>query len=225
MSLSKARVWGMLTWFSFIAVTVRGPAILADASRTGRRAGLLALAHLIPGSALSRTLPAAPSRPNDGPKHAKVSPDNRRSSRRMAIPTPRVLRALLAGPARETHGPKIRAAADLPSGFIYPILARLEADYGWVTSREEDIDLKDESRPRRRFHRLAADRTEPARATQDSVRIGSLPAVWLSARWEEISLKHPHAALTLASPGLRYARPAPRRASAGRHVARLGWAA
>lgn len=198
MSLSKAPVWGLLTWFSFVAVLlltwfslvpviVRGLAVPADASRAGRRAGLLALAYLIPGSALSRRLPAAASQSNHVQKHTKVSPDSGRSGRRMTIPILPVLRAL-------------SAAAGLPSGIASPVLARLEAAYGWITSRGEDIDFKDESRPGRRFRQLAAERAELARAALAS------------------------AALTLASRGLLYVRPAPRQAPAGRLAAQLGWA-
>ncbi len=73
---SKASAWGMLTWVSsFIAVVLRGPTILADSFRSGRRAGLPALTGLILGGALARLLPAVASRPNDVLKHTQVLPD------------------------------------------------------------------------------------------------------------------------------------------------------
>jgi hypothetical protein len=198
MSLSKAPVWGLLTllsfvavmlltWFSLVPVIARGPALLADASRAGRRAGLLVLAYLIPGSALSRRLPAAASQSNHVPEHTKASPGSGRSGRRMTVPILPALRAL-------------SAAAGLPSGIASPVLPRLEAAYGWIISRGEDIDSKDESRTGRRFRQLAAERAERARAALAS------------------------AALTLASRGLLYARPAPGQAPAGRLAVQLGWA-
>jgi pimeloyl-ACP methyl ester carboxylesterase len=43
------------------------------------------------------------------------------------------------------------------------ILARLEHEYGWLTSRWEDIKPQDEGRPRRRYYRLTEDGAERAR--------------------------------------------------------------
>ena len=74
----------------------------------------------------------------------------KRARPRMTIPTQLVLRSLLAEPARELYGLQICAAAGLPSGTIHPILARLEQESGWLTSRWEDIKPEDEGRPRAR---------------------------------------------------------------------------
>jgi PadR family transcriptional regulator PadR len=87
----------------------------------------------------------------------------KRARPRMTIPTQLVLRALLAEPAQEMYGLQICAAAGLPSGTIHPILARLEHEYGWLTSRWEDIKPEDEGRPRRRYYRLTEDGAERAR--------------------------------------------------------------
>jgi len=87
----------------------------------------------------------------------------KRDRPRMTIPTQLVLRALLAEPTQEMYGLQICAAAGLPSGTIHPILARLEHEYGWLTSRWEDIKPKDEGRPRRRYYRLTEDGAERAR--------------------------------------------------------------
>ncbi len=81
----------------------------------------------------------------------------------MTIPTQLVLRALLAEPAREMYGLQIGAAAGLPSGTIHPILARLEREFGWLTSRWEDAVPAEEGRPRRRYYQLTADGAERAR--------------------------------------------------------------
>jgi PadR family transcriptional regulator PadR len=80
----------------------------------------------------------------------------------MTLPTQLVLRAMLIEPAQETYGLEIGQIAELPSGTIHPILARLEG-CGWVESRWEDIDPVKEGRPRRRFYRLTPDGAERAR--------------------------------------------------------------
>ena len=84
------------------------------------------------------------------------------SGPRMTLPTQLVLRAMLAEPTQEMYGLQIGQAAELPSGTIHPILARLES-CGWLESRWEDIDPAKEGRPRRRYYRLGADGAEYAR--------------------------------------------------------------
>ena len=63
----------------------------------------------------------------------------------MTLPTQLVLRAMLAEPTQEMYGLQIGQAAELPSGTIHPILARLEG-CGWLESRWEDIDPAKEGR-------------------------------------------------------------------------------
>jgi hypothetical protein len=58
-----------------------------------------------------------------------------------------LLCTLLADPTQEMYGLQIGADTGLPSGTIHPILARLENEYGWVTSRWEDIKPEDEGGP------------------------------------------------------------------------------
>jgi PadR family transcriptional regulator, regulatory protein PadR len=82
---------------------------------------------------------------------------------RMTIPTQRVLAALLGDPERELYGIEIGEAAELRSGTVHPILARLEG-VGWLTSRWEEIDPQVEGRPPRRYYRLTADGVLAARA-------------------------------------------------------------
>ncbi|MGH3898915.1 MAG: PadR family transcriptional regulator [Pseudonocardiaceae bacterium] len=84
------------------------------------------------------------------------------SGPRMTLPTQLVLRAMLAEPTQEIYGLQIGQAAELPSGTIHPILARLEG-CGWLESRWEDIDPAKEGRPRRRYYRLSAEGAECAR--------------------------------------------------------------
>jgi DNA-binding PadR family transcriptional regulator len=81
----------------------------------------------------------------------------------MTLPTQLVLRVLLNDPAREMYGLEISQTAELPTGTIHPILARLEG-VGWLVSRWEDIDPKHAGRARRRYYRLSPDGVAPASA-------------------------------------------------------------
>ncbi|MFI6254429.1 PadR family transcriptional regulator, partial [Streptomyces sp. NPDC051016] len=81
---------------------------------------------------------------------------------RMTLPTQLVLRALLEKPAQERYGLELCAMAELPSGTIHPILARLESA-GWLESRWEEVDPSEQGRPRRRYYRLSPDGAERAR--------------------------------------------------------------
>lgn len=81
---------------------------------------------------------------------------------RMTPQTQAVLRALLIKPADEVYGLRLCALAELPSGTIHPILARLESA-GWLDSRWEDVDPSEQGRPRRRYYRLNPDGAERAR--------------------------------------------------------------
>ncbi len=84
------------------------------------------------------------------------------SGPRMTLPTQLVLRAMLAEPTQEMYGLQIGQVAELPSGTIHPILARLEG-LGWLESHWEDVDPAKEGRPRRRYYRLSAEGAECAR--------------------------------------------------------------
>src|SRR5262249_22668911 len=81
---------------------------------------------------------------------------------RMTLPTQLVLRALLEYPTRERYGLELGQAAGLPSGTIHPILARLER-MGWLESAWEDVDPREQGRPRRRYYKLTPDGAERVR--------------------------------------------------------------
>jgi PadR family transcriptional regulator len=72
---------------------------------------------------------------------------------RMTIPTQQVLSAFPEDPHQELYGLEICHGADPPSGTVHLILARFEG-LGWLESRWEDIDPRDEGRPQRRYYRL-----------------------------------------------------------------------
>jgi DNA-binding PadR family transcriptional regulator len=81
---------------------------------------------------------------------------------RMTIPTQRVLRALLADPNAERYGIEIADMAELATGTVHPILARLER-VGWLSSRWEDVDPRIEGRAARRYYQLTASGVEQSR--------------------------------------------------------------
>ncbi|MEV0459147.1 PadR family transcriptional regulator [Catellatospora methionotrophica] len=72
---------------------------------------------------------------------------------RMTVPVARVLAALVADPAGDHYGMELMHAAGLPSGTLYPILARL-TEAGWLDKRWEDIDPSSAGRPARAYYQL-----------------------------------------------------------------------
>jgi DNA-binding PadR family transcriptional regulator len=89
---------------------------------------------------------------------------------RMTLQVQLVLRALLADPAAERYGLQLCEETGLPSGTIYPIVARLE-QLGWVESSWEDPSRHvAEGRPRRRYYRLTGEGAGQARQALARVR-------------------------------------------------------
>ncbi|HSV68383.1 MAG TPA: helix-turn-helix transcriptional regulator [Mycobacteriales bacterium] len=85
------------------------------------------------------------------------------NSPRMTLQVQLVLRALLEDPTKQRYGLEVCELAGLPSGTIYPILARLE-QMRWVESEWEDpVAHERTGRPRRRYYRLTPDGAERAR--------------------------------------------------------------
>jgi PadR family transcriptional regulator len=102
---------------------------------------------------------------------------------RMTLQTQLVLRALLADPAAERYGLQLCEETGLPSGTIYPIVARLE-QLGWVESNWEDPATHvSQGRPRRRYYRLTDDGAEHARV--------ALARVWRPRRQPFLTLGTP----------------------------------
>jgi PadR family transcriptional regulator, regulatory protein PadR len=79
---------------------------------------------------------------------------------RMTLQVQLVLAEMLSEPAEHRYGLDLSGTTGLPSGTIYPILARLER-IGWVESDWEDPDIA-EGRPRRRYYRLTREGAECA---------------------------------------------------------------
>ena len=81
---------------------------------------------------------------------------------RLTGPVERVLSVLLTEPGRPRYGLDISKHADLETGTLYPIMARLER-VRWVESSWEDPDLSiTDGRPRRRYYQLTRDGAEQA---------------------------------------------------------------
>lgn len=79
----------------------------------------------------------------------------------MTMATQLVLRTLIDATDREVYGLEVCQLAELPTGTVHPILARLERA-GWLTSRWEEIDVHEEGRPRRRYYQLSLDGLQQA---------------------------------------------------------------
>lgn len=87
----------------------------------------------------------------------------------MTEPLQRVLRAFLEDPAAPRYGYDLMKAAELPSGTLYPMLARLE-DQKLVTSAWETPQAGGE-RPRR-YYQLTGEGIRVARLELARVRAG-----------------------------------------------------
>jgi len=66
-------------------------------------------------------------------------------------------------PAEARYGFELMRLTGLPSGSLYPILARLEAA-GWLASRQEKIEPSAEGRPARRMYQISPHGVQVARA-------------------------------------------------------------
>jgi len=106
--------------------------------------------------------------------HARVS--SMGTEPRITLQTLAVLKVLLDEPLKERYGLEISRQAGLPTGSIYPILARLE-QAGWITSEWEDIDEAVQGRRRRRYYRLTTAGAQRGRAASHDVQ-RLIPTPW-----------------------------------------------
>ena len=77
-------------------------------------------------------------------------------------PLERVLRVMLTDPSTPQYGYDLMKAAKLPSGTLYPMLARLQQD-GLVDSEWEAQRENAGGRPPRKYYRLTAEGLRVAR--------------------------------------------------------------
>jgi len=93
---------------------------------------------------------------------------------KLTKPLERVLRVFLADTSARHHGYDLMKAARLPSGTLYPMLARLQ-DQGLVTSEWEPPPADANGRPPRKYYQLTGEgiravRLELAQAASDAPR-------------------------------------------------------
>jgi PadR family transcriptional regulator PadR len=88
---------------------------------------------------------------------------------RMTVQTQAVLLALLHDLDTPLYGLEIADRTGLLPGTTYPILVRLERA-GWVTSYWEEIDPREEQRPRRKYYKLTGQGIPPARVAAEQLR-------------------------------------------------------
>jgi PadR family transcriptional regulator, regulatory protein PadR len=81
---------------------------------------------------------------------------------KLTAPLERVLRVLVADPTAPHYGYDLMKAARLPSGTLYPMLARLQQE-GLVDSQWEDQRPDAGGRPPRKYYRLTAEGARVAR--------------------------------------------------------------
>ena len=87
----------------------------------------------------------------------------------MTLQTLSVLRVMLEAPADPHYGLDVAKSLNLPTGTVYPILARLE-QAGWVHSEFEARSAQELERPRRRLYSMTGHGAQLARAELDRAR-------------------------------------------------------
>jgi PadR family transcriptional regulator, regulatory protein PadR len=87
----------------------------------------------------------------------------------MTTPLERVFRVFLDDPAALRYGYDLMKAAELPSGTLYPLLARLQA--GGLVASAWETPHQDGERPRRYYH-----------LTGEGIEVARLELAQLSAR-------------------------------------------
>ena len=90
---------------------------------------------------------------------------------RLTRTTTRTLAAFLESPGSWRYGYDLMKGADLSSGTLYPILARL-TEAGWLESRWEDSEFP--GKPPRQLYRLT-----PGGRVQAREAVGRARATWL----------------------------------------------
>ncbi len=82
---------------------------------------------------------------------------------RITVPVASVLAEFLDDPQADRYGLELMRGTGLPSGTLYPVLARLQ-QAGWVAAHWEQIDPTEAGRPARRYYRLTPQGVIDARA-------------------------------------------------------------
>ncbi len=89
-------------------------------------------------------------------------------SPRMTLPTMLVLQVLLSDPAKRRYGLELCEKTKQHPGTVYPILARLEREFGWLERHEESpAEHLAEGRRARHYYLLTDKGAVKARAALD----------------------------------------------------------
>ena len=107
----------------------------------------------------------------------------------MTGPLERVLRVLLADASAPRYGYDLMKDARLPSGTLYPMLARLQ-DEGLVAAQWEQQREDAAGRPPRKYYRL----------TDEGVRVVRLELAQAAAA-RDVSQRSPRRGVTRPAPG------------------------
>ena len=84
---------------------------------------------------------------------------------RMTLPTMLVLQVMLSDPAKRRYGLELCEKTRQHPGTVYPILARLEREYGWLERHEESpAEHLAEGRRARHYYVLSDEGAVRARA-------------------------------------------------------------
>jgi PadR family transcriptional regulator, regulatory protein PadR len=89
----------------------------------------------------------------------------------------KVLRFLLDAPLVAHSGAEIARATQVLSGTLYPMLIRLEGA-GWLRSEWEQIDPREQGRPRKRFYGLTSLGQNSASSALTELQIGPPVPAW-----------------------------------------------
>jgi PadR family transcriptional regulator PadR len=93
---------------------------------------------------------------------------------KVSMPMLKVLRAMVDRPLQPMYGLELMAAADIKSGTLYPLLARLQ-QAGWLEGEWEQHD-PESGRPPRKFYRLSEDGMARARTALAEAHAALKPA-------------------------------------------------
>jgi DNA-binding PadR family transcriptional regulator len=97
----------------------------------------------------------------------------------VSMPMLKVLRVMVDQPLKQMYGLELMKAAEIKSGTLYPLLARL-TQAGWLEAEWEQHD-PDAGRPPRKFYRLSKDGMARARTTLAEAHAATAPAKPLRA--------------------------------------------
>ncbi|MFD9947271.1 PadR family transcriptional regulator [Nonomuraea sp. NPDC059022] len=101
-----------------------------------------------------------------------------RDGPRMTLQTMLVLKEMLSDPAKRCYGLELCEKTGQPSGTIYPILARLEREFGWIErDKEPAAEHLAQGRRARYYYRLTEQGALRARAALDRAERSRGPAM------------------------------------------------